>query len=77
MKKSSIKNGHISLPTERNAQSVVFAHNHPAGNLQPSVEDKEIFKKLRECGEGLEVKVLDALTVSDEEYFSFVENSLL
>ena len=60
-----------------NAQSIVFAHNHPSGNLEPSIEDKEITRKLRECGEVLEVKVLDALIVSDEGYFSFVENSLL
>jgi DNA repair protein RadC len=60
-----------------NAQSVVFAHNHPSGNLEPSVEDREITRKLRECGEVLEIKVLDALIVSDEGYFSFVENSLL
>ena len=60
-----------------NAQSIVFAHNHPSGNLIPSADDKQITAKLNQCGELLGIKVLDHLIVNDEAFFSFSENKLL
>jgi DNA repair protein RadC len=60
-----------------NAMAVVFAHNHPSGSLKPSAYDKQITTVLKQCGDLLNVKVLDHIIVSDKSYFSFSENSLL
>lgn len=41
------------------ATSIIVAHNHPSGNLSPSVEDKNVTEKLKNAGEILGIKLLD------------------
>ena len=53
-----------------NAVSVILCHNHPSGDLTPSMQDIEITKHLIEAGELIGVKVLDHLVVSDQGYRS-------
>ena len=53
-----------------NAVSVILCHNHPSGDLTPSMQDIEITKRLIEVGELIGVKVLDHLVVSDKGYRS-------
>jgi DNA repair protein RadC len=60
-----------------NAVSVVLAHNHPSGEVIPSEEDKQITLKLKECGQLLNIQVLDHVIVGEKGYFSFRENALL
>jgi DNA repair protein RadC len=48
--------------------SIIVAHNHPSGSLEPSVEDIEIMKELKQAGEILHIKVLDALVISKNGY---------
>jgi DNA repair protein RadC len=53
-------------------------HNHPLGNLKPSGNDIAITKKITEAGHILEVKVLDHLTITNEDsYFSFADEGLM
>lgn len=60
-----------------NAMAVVFAHNHPSGSLKPSAYDKQITGVLKQCGDLLNIKVLDHLIINDKEHFSFSDNALL
>lgn len=62
---------------ELGATSIILAHNHPSGNLQPSEADKQLTKKLKSAGEGLDIKVLDHLIVTEKAYFSFADEGLL
>lgn len=59
------------------AASIILTHNHPSGNLDPSIEDKEVTTRLIEAGELLGIKVLDHIIFSSKSYFSFTENSLI
>lgn len=59
------------------ASAVVVAHNHPSGNLQPSQNDIDLTKKLKEAGKFLEVQLLDHLIVADTKYFSFADEGFL
>lgn len=52
------------------ATSVIFAHNHPSGNVKPSKEDIEITKRMAECGKILDIPVIEHLIVADNQYFS-------
>ncbi|MFM9949453.1 MAG: RadC family protein [Saprospiraceae bacterium] len=61
-----------------NASSVILAHNHPSGNLQPSTQDLELTKKLKKCGVVLDIAVLDHLILTPHDgYFSFADESLM
>lgn len=53
-----------------NAVSIIICHNHPSGDLIPSISDIEITKQLIEAGELLGIKVLDHLIVSNHGYKS-------
>ena len=60
-----------------NAEAVVFAHNHPSGEVIPSLEDKQITTMLKQAGQLLGVRVLDHVIVGSNGCFSFQENNLL
>ena len=55
------------------AASIICVHNHPSGDPEPSMEDREITRRLAECGDLLGVKVLDHIIVGDGQYFSFLD----
>lgn len=46
------------------AVGVIFAHNHPSGNLEPSDEDQRVTRRLCAVGRLLDIPVLDHLIVS-------------
>ena len=60
-----------------NACALIVAHNHPSGNLQPSVADKKITQKIKEAGQLLDIHLLDHIILSEESYFSFADESLI
>lgn len=62
---------------EHNSANIILLHNHPSGNAEPSNEDKNITKKMVEIGKLMEVNVFDHIIVAGNEYFSFVEKSLI
>ena len=59
------------------AASVVFAHNHPSGELQPSEADIRIHEQLTEAAKLLGLRVLDHLIVARRGYYSFQEAGLI
>jgi DNA repair protein RadC len=60
------------------ATGIILAHNHPSGNLQPSIKDKEITLKIQEACKLLDIILLDHLIlVPQETFFSFADEGLL
>ena len=60
-----------------NACSLIIAHNHPSGNLKPSESDAQITKKLKTIGDFHNIKILDHVIVTKNDYFSFADEGLL
>ncbi len=58
------------------ATAILIAHNHPSGNLEPSVEDRDVTRRLRQAGDIIGIKVLDHLVFSEEGYFSMLEGNV-
>ena len=57
------------------ATAVIFAHNHPSGNVYPSNEDLDCANTLNMAGQILGIKILDHLIITEErKYYSFREN---
>ena len=52
------------------AASIIVAHNHPSGNLQPSTADKQTTKRLKEVGELLNINMIDHIIVTTKEFTS-------
>ncbi|MBW1763129.1 MAG: DNA repair protein RadC [Deltaproteobacteria bacterium] len=59
------------------AAAVIFAHNHPSGDLKPSNSDLKIQEQLTEAGKILGIRVLDHLIVTKKGYYSFQEAGLI
>ncbi len=58
------------------AASVVLAHNHPSGKVDPSREDREVTKRLVSAAEIIGIAVLDHVILGDG-YFSMRERGML
>jgi len=59
------------------AASLVFVHNHPSGNPEPSTSDRELTRELVYAGRIMRLKVLDHIIIGDNKYFSFAGEGLL
>ena len=59
------------------ASGIIFAHNHPSGNLKPSQADIEITHKLKKGGKVFDINVLDHLIISGRGYYSFADEGNL
>lgn len=55
------------------ASAICVAHNHPSGNIAPSDEDKRVTERLKQCGDMLNIRLLDHIIVAPEKgkYYSF------
>ncbi|MFA4836129.1 MAG: DNA repair protein RadC, partial [Dehalococcoidia bacterium] len=64
-------------PIADRAASVIFVHNHPSGQLQPSEADLRVHEQLTEAGKILGLRVLDHIIVTRKGYYSFQEAGLI
>jgi len=62
---------------DEQASSIILVHNHPSGNLRPSQEDLNVTKKLVKAGKTMEINVLDHLIISEQGYYSFLDEGLI
>lgn len=68
------------IAIETMASGVIISHNHPSGNLEPSVSDIQLTKKLKEALKLFEISVLDHISVGDDldgRYYSFADEGIL
>jgi DNA repair protein RadC len=56
------------------AAAIILLHNHPSGSPEPSKEDIEITRRLREVGELVGVRVLDHIIIGKGRYVSLVDD---
>ncbi|MCC6721686.1 MAG: DNA repair protein RadC [Bacteroidia bacterium] len=67
----------FKIAIEENACSLILAHNHPSGNIQPSDADKNITKKIKESGLIVDIPIVDHLIVANNNYYSFADEGIL
>jgi DNA repair protein RadC len=60
-----------------NAASIIIAHNHPSGSLEPSSQDISITTQLKEAGQIIGIQVIDHIIVSKNGFLSFRERGLI
>ena len=64
-------------PITDRASTVIVAHNHPSGSLEPSKEDIDITGQLKSAGEILGIRLLDHVIFDSKGYYSFLEKGLI
>lgn len=58
------------------ASTVVFIHNHPSGDPEPSDEDRKITKQLVAAGKILGIEVLDHIIIGSNGFVSLKEKGV-
>lgn len=56
---------------------VFFIHNHPSGNVKPSIEDRQITDKLKKALSLFDIKLADSIIISYDSYYSFCDEGIL
>jgi DNA repair protein RadC len=59
------------------ATNIILLHNHPSGDPNPSVEDKESTNRLVEAGKILGIQVMDHVIIGKHGHYSFKENGCI
>ncbi len=62
---------------KHNASGLIFVHNHPSGDPEPSLCDKEITRELVFAAAIMQLKVLDHIIIGNNRYFSFADAGLI
>lgn len=67
----------VKQALQYNASAVIFVHNHPSGDPDPSTADVKITKRLVDALALMDIRVLDHFVVGGAEVVSFAEKGLL
>ncbi|WP_237932543.1 RadC family protein [Buttiauxella sp. S19-1] len=67
----------VKFALRHNAAAVLFAHNHPSGDAEPSQADRKITERLKNALALVDVRVLDHFVVGRNSIVSFAERGWL
>lgn len=70
----------FSRAIELRAVNIIIAHNHPTGDTNPSLNDKNTTSMLVNAGKIIGIKILDHIIIGNEDdsnYYSFANNGLI
>ena len=59
------------------AVSVIVAHNHPSGALEPSQEDRDITRAIKEALKTVDITLLDHIIIGGNGYLSFSDKRFI
>ncbi len=61
----------------KRATSIVLCHNHPSGNVTPSMDDDRLTQALNQASNTMNIRLLDHVIVTDGAYYSYVDEGRL
>jgi DNA repair protein RadC len=59
------------------AESLIVVHNHPGGDPRPSKADREMTRMLQGAAQGIGIRFLDHVIVTNDRHFSIMTNDFL
>ena len=63
----------VKIALEHNAAALILVHNHPSGDPEPSMADRNLTTKLRDALNLVGVRTLDHIVVGNEGCVSLAE----
>lgn len=61
----------------KQASGIILGHNHPGGDPEPSLQDRELTTKIKNVCLELGIRVLDHIIITESGHFSFQEHGYL
>ncbi len=65
------------LAVDSLCSAVILVHNHPSGNVKESEVDRGLTKKLMYALSYLDIRVLDHIILTENDYRSFADEGLM
>jgi DNA repair protein RadC len=59
------------------ASGIILCHNHPSGNILPSMQDDALTQRLQSVAKLMGISILDHIIISDNDYYSYADNGKL
>ena len=59
------------------AASIILCHNHPSGDPTPSIEDINITKRIKSCGQIMGIELLDHVILGKNKFISLKEKGII
>ena len=67
----------IAKSLAHNAAGIIMIHNHPSGEVKPSMGDIEVTRRIEQACDAAEIILHEHLIIGNTNYYSFLENGLL
>ncbi len=67
----------VEQALKQQTSAVIFAHNHPSGNPNPSDADIALTKQLKKALNLVDIRTLDHIIVAQSKTYSFAEHGIL
>lgn len=61
----------------RRATSLALCHNHPSGNIHPSMDDDRLTEKIRKSSIMMDIRFIDHIVLTDGTYYSYADEGKL
>jgi DNA repair protein RadC len=59
------------------ASAIIIAHNHPSGNLAPSINDEELTHKIATAARYHDITLADHIIITLDGFYSFAQEGML
>ncbi len=67
----------MGMALEHKAAGLVFVHNHPSGDPNPSAEDQRLTRDLIFAARMLMIQILDHIIIGNNTYYSFADQGII
>ncbi len=57
--------------------NIVLVHNHPSGEVRPSLADNKLTERVKEAAKLLNIRLIDHVIIGGEKYFSYCDEGML
>jgi len=64
----------VKAALTHNASTLILAHNHPSGEVEPSKADLLLTKRLQQALALVDISILDHIVVAGRHTYSFAEH---
>ena len=63
----------IQVALLSNASAIIVSHNHPSGNIEPSVNDRKFTTQIKQACDIMNIRLIDHIIITRESYYSFTD----
>jgi len=68
----------FNFAVSKKCKKIIICHNHPSGNMSPSIADIKLTNKIKQGAKVLNIELLDHIIIcEEEEYYSMEKNNLV